>query len=327
MNRRDFLKIAAGSGAVLASSAVPAWAAPRKELSPDAVGILYDATLCIGCQSCMVNCKEVNSQPGGALFMEGRNTPPYEFRTPEPIWDRPVDLTGKTLNVIKAYKNGTGVAKDIATNGYSFVKRHCMHCVDPACVSACPVSALKKDGKFGVVSYDKNLCIGCRYCQVACPYNVPKFEWDQAFPQIRKCQLCNHRYKDNKYAACCEFCPTGASIFGKVKDLQAEAQRRLALQPGTYADFPVQTVTSAQKLPTKVAGYVRHIYGLKEGGGTQYLIMAGVPFASLGLPELPDKADAAVSEGIQHTLYKGMIAPAVLLAGLVYAAHKNSKDE
>ena len=283
MNRRDFLKTAAaGSGMLLASQAMPARAAMPKELPPEAVGILYDATLCIGCKSCMVNCKKYNSEPEGALYSSRRISPPYEFSTPERIWDDPHDLSGKTLNIIKAYKNGTGATKDAAENGYSFVKQHCLHCITPACVSVCPVGALRKDPSNGVVYYVENRCIGCRYCLLACPFRIPRYEWDTAFPQVRKCQLCRHRYAEGKYSACCEFCPTGASIFGKVADLRKEAEKRLALKTGDQYDFPLQTVGSKDKSRRTVSKYINHIYGMKEAGGTQYMLMAGVPFELLG---------------------------------------------
>jgi len=326
VNRRDFLKLAAGGGVLLASAPSPGSAAVRKELPPEAVGILYDATLCIGCKSCMYNCKKYNSEKGGALFSENLKEPPYEYLQPEKIWDAPKDLSSNTLNIIKAYKSGSGMKKDAVDDGYSFVKRHCMHCVHAACVSACPVSALQKDANTGVVTYDKTACIGCRYCQVACPFNIPKFEWDEAFPQIRKCQLCNHRFKEGKYSACCEFCPTGASIFGKVVDLRNEAKRRLTLKAGDWADYPVQRVDGSQSFRQRVPTYVNHVYGMNEVGGTQYLLMAGVPFDRIGLPNLPEKAYAAVSEGLQHTLYWNMAAPVAVFAGLLVAAHRSTKD-
>jgi ferredoxin len=233
----------------------------------------------------MANCKKYNSMKGGALYSEGGEIP-YEFHTPERIWDASKDLTSKTLNIIKAYKQGTGLNKDIETDGYSF----------------------------------------CRYCQIACPFNIPKFEWDKPFPEIRKCQFCNHRYEEGGYAACCEFCPTGASIFGKVVDLREEAKKRLTLEAGSSHNFPVQRVDASETLPRPVSKYVNHIYGLNEVGGTQYLMLAGVPFAKLGLPTLGEKAPPAVSEGITHTVYKGMIAPGVVLLGLVIAAYQGSKD-
>jgi Fe-S-cluster-containing dehydrogenase component len=281
VDRRDFLKIAAGSGLLLASDITQSHGAMSKELPPEAVGILYDATLCIGCKSCMYNCKKFNSVPGGALYLEGAGVP-YEFRTPEKIWDAPDDLSSKTLNIIKANKQGTGMQKDRSDNGYSFIKQHCLHCISPACVSACPVSALKKDPEKGFVFYEADRCIGCRYCQLACPFRIPKLEWESASPQIRKCQLCNHRYKEEKYAACCEFCPTGASIFGRVTDLREEAKKRLALKPGSSYDFPVETVDSSYKLPGKASHYMNHIYGMDEAGGAQYLLLAGVPFDWIG---------------------------------------------
>ena len=314
IKRRDFLKIAAGSGVLLAAGA-PAYAREPKNLSPEAVGMLYDATACIGCKVCQNACKQFNDMPA-------------EHSTPEGIWDDPVDLSGKTLTIIKAYSTGSGINKDSETDGYSFIKRNCMHCVDPACVSACPVSALKKNPQNGVVSYNKNACIGCRYCQIACPYNIPKFEFDKAFPQIRKCQLCEHRYKDSKFAACCEFCPTGASIFGNVSDLLAEAKKRLTLKAGEYYSYPVAHVKAAEKSYRQVSKYQNYVYGEKVGGGAQILMLAGVPFTKLGMPDLGDTSDAVVSETIQHTIYKGMIAPGVLLAGLLVAVYKstNKKD-
>ena len=289
INRRDFLKVSAGSGLLLASNVSPAIAAP-KSLPPGGVGMLYDATLCIGCKACMVNCKKYNSMPGGALYRKG-GAVPYEHNTPEKIYDAPVDLSGKTLNIIKAYKNGTGQNKDQVENGFSFVKNHCLHCVDPACVSVCPVAALRKDTVNGVVSYDADKCIGCRYCQVACPFSIPKFEWEKNSPKIVKCQLCHHRYAEGKYAACCEFCPTGASIFGKVVDLREEAKMRLTLPAGSEYAYPLNRVDSGNKMWKKVPQYTNHIYGLSEAGGTQYLLMAGVPFDKLGFnPQITDTA-------------------------------------
>ena len=288
INRRDFLKVSAGSGLLLASDITPANAAP-KTLSPEAVGILYDATLCIGCKSCMVNCKKYNSMPGGALYREGGDIP-YEYATPDKIYDAPNGLSDKTINIIRTYTSGTGVNKDQVDNGYSFVKNHCLHCVDPACVSVCPVAALHKDPVTGVVSYDTGKCIGCRYCQVACPFGIPKFQFGSTSPKIIKCQLCHHRYAEGKYSACCEYCPTGASLFGRVADLRAEAQKRLALTPGSQYDYPVQRADSGYTIPKTVSGYVDHVYGLTEAGGTQYLFMSGVPFDKLGFnPNITDQ--------------------------------------
>src|SRR5450631_687656 len=160
VSRRGFLKGVTGGAVVLAAGVPLAEARMSNELPPEAVGLLYDATLCIGCKSCMVNCKTHNSVPGGALYKEGltsgiadsllcRNSektetmtsPPYEtdgVKGNEGIWDAAQDLSGKTLSIIKAYRNGTGEKKDVPVNGYAFFKQQCMHCITPACASVCP---------------------------------------------------------------------------------------------------------------------------------------------------------------------------------------------
>jgi len=328
MNRRDFLKTAAaGSGALLASTVTPARAAMPKELPPEAVGILYDATLCIGCKSCVVNCKIYNNVPGGALYLQGR-TDAYDVKPSEPFWDSANDLSSKTLNVIKVSKTGTAVNKDSMENGYSFIKQHCLHCISPACASVCPVGALKKDPVKGFVTYDKDKCFGCRYCMVACPFNIPRFEYERAIPQIRKCQLCYHRYAEGKYSACCEFCPTGASIFGKVVDLRKEAQKRLTLKQGDDYDFPVRTVDSKEKSRRPVSKYINHVYGLNEAGGTQYLFLAGVPFEWLGFNKnisdtfLPDLTWAYIAK------IPALIAGILIAGSATWAVtRKRNKDK
>jgi len=311
MNRRDFLKVTAGSGLLLASGASPAMAS-QKPLPPDAVGLLYDATLCIGCKSCMVNCKKYNSDPGGALYEPGRGIP-FEKMSADGIYDAPVELSEKSLSIIKAYKHGTGEERNAVENGFSFSKQNCMHCIDPACASVCPVGALHKDPLNGAVVYDQDKCIGCRYCQVACPFGIPKFEWESNTPKIVKCQLCNHRYKDGGIAACCEFCPTGASIFGPVKELREEAKRRLALKFGSEYSYPTATVDSSHRLPKTVSKYIDHVYGLTEAGGTQYLLLAGVPFDKLGYN--PDITDEAYPDMTWSYIRKVPVLIAALLAG------------
>ncbi len=301
IRRRDFLKGMAAGGLLMAADAKPVQA-KNKDLPENAVGILYDATLCIGCQVCVHACKQANNMP-------------VEHSSEEKLWDNPRDLSSKTLNVIKRY--GLDGPKDQVT-GYSFIKRHCMHCVDPACVSACPASALVKNPDNGVVAYNKNACIGCRYCQIACPYNIPKFEWDSAFPEIVKCQLCSHLLAKGGISACCASCPTGASLFGPVEQLQDEANRRMAMVPGEDYEFPVASTDSGEKQVHKAARYENHIYGEQELGGTQVLYLAGVPFEKLGLPTLPEESYVALADGIQYAIYKGMVYPIVVLGGLIY---------
>ncbi len=283
INRRDFLKFSAGAGLMVTAGATPSQASPRGELSPDAVGILYDATLCIGCMSCMVNCKKANAEPGGALYhRETAGTIPFEYPEGDPIYDAPQKLSAHTLCVIKAYRDDSSTASRKDGPAFSFIKQHCLHCLEPACVSVCPVAALQKQPGTGIVTYNKNRCFGCRYCQVACPFGIPTYEWHKASPSVVKCQLCNHRYAQGKYSACCEACPTGASIFGKVKDLREEAKRRLTLKPGETYAYPVKRVDGNERTEQVIKKYVDHVYGMEEAGGTQYLFLAGVDFDKLG---------------------------------------------
>ena len=283
--RRETLKrIGAGAAALVgAKPKAHASSRPRKEAQDDAVGMLYDATRCIGCKACVAACSRVNNLEPERTSADG-------------LYQDPQDLSGDTMNIIKLHRDGEQSC---------FMKMQCMHCIDPACVSVCMIGALHKTD-FGIVAYDKDRCIGCRYCQIACPFDVPKFQWDKAAPLIVKCELCHHRLKEGKLPGCCEACPREAIIFGKRSSLLEEARRRLAEHPDRY---------------------LQHIYGETEGGGTQvlYLSAAGVPFTKLGLPDLDDQALPHLSETIQHGVYRGFIAPAVLYAALGTAVFRNRR--
>ena len=318
ITRRNFLRGAAGGTAAAAVCATlapsPAQARDNKPIPDQAVGLLYDSTLCIGCKACMSACKEANNLP-------------LEDNIGEKLWDTPLELSGHTYNVIKIYQNGTMEHKDKAVNGFAHIKRSCLHCGDPSCVSACPVSAMTKDPQTGVVGYNKDACIGCRYCVAACPFGVPQFQYDTPVPQIAKCQLCRLRMVEGKYAACAEHCPTGATIFGTYAALSAEIERRQAMKPGEMNLFPRRTPDSGDTQERPTAEYVDHVYGQKEVGGTQMRYLSGVPFDKFALPvDLPERSYAATSETLQHTLYGGLILPGVALAGLVGAAWRGSRD-
>ncbi|MBZ0269209.1 hydrogenase 2 operon protein HybA, partial [bacterium] len=268
-SRRTFLKTVAGAGAGAMAAAAPAAAEERREAPADAVGMLYDTTKCIGCKTCVVACHEAN------------DLPPDNRTAADGLYDAPDRLNDRTKNIIKLYKEGDRL---------SYMKSQCMHCVDPACVGACMIGALQKR-EYGIVTWDSSRCIGCRYCQVACPFSIPKFEWESATPRIIKCELCNHRLAEGKIPACCEVCPREAVIYGTRKELLAEAHRRLEENPGRYVD---------------------RIYGEHDGGGTQVLYLSHVPFEKLGLPTLGEESVPALNRKIQHGIYRGFLAPAAL---------------
>lgn len=317
MDRRSFVAGSLAGGTAL-SGAMPARARETRTISPDAVGLLYDSTLCIGCKACVAACKSYNDMP--PEFAPGAGS----------TWDTPLDLSGRTLNIIKVYRDGTMQTKDQEKDGYAFVKKSCMHCVDPSCVSACPVSAMRKDPVTGVVSHDRDACIGCRYCVAACPFRVPRFTYDQAFPHISKCQLCRHRMAEGKFAACAEVCPTGATLYGRVTDLRQEAARRLAMKAGTPTVFPRGRLGGPdQSYPGVARRYVDRVYGETEFGGTQLLMLAGVPFDKLGYRNLAPRSDASSSETLQHALYAGLVLPAAFLGVLAWAAKRSAavRDE
>lgn len=295
ISRRSLLK---GLTTVGAAAVVPraAKAAEGAKRPPDdqLVGMLYDATLCIGCKACMVACREANHV----------SLPPDTT-----LWDEPTDLSAHAKNVIQLFR-GTETGGSSATRE-CFVKRQCMHCVDPACVSACMLGALQKRGVGGAVTWDGDLCVGCRYCQVACPFDVPKFEWEKANPHIVKCELCNQRLQEGQQPACTEVCPRQAVIYGKREALLAEAKRRLAAEPDRYNG---------------------RVYGEHDAGGTQVLYLApkGITFAELGLPELGDKPMPERVRSVQGRIYKGFVAPVALyglLGAVVFRNHRKDKSE
>lgn len=286
IKRRNFIKGIAGAGAGVAAAPLIANTVSAREVKmvEDAhVGMLYDATKCVGCKSCEVACKKANKLPP-ELDESG-------------IYDAPRDLSEKTMNIIKLYKGDAG---------QSYVKRQCMHCVDPNCVSGCPTDALNKMEN-GVVTYNPDACCGCRYCQMNCPFNIPKFEFNHFYGKIVKCELCyTTNLPEKGQPACTEACPNGAVIYGKVKTLLATAKQRIQNSPSLY---------------------INHVYGEKEGGGTSVLYLAKVPFEKLGFPKLKEYSDASISEGIQHTLYQGLIAPAIVYAGIAAIAFRNRSKE
>jgi Fe-S-cluster-containing dehydrogenase component len=184
----------------------------------------------------------------------------------------------------------------------AYVKVQCMHCVDPACVSACIVGALTKDEATGAVVYDAGRCLGCRYCMVACPYQIPAYEYGEALkPRVRKCELCNSRITPEKpVPACVKSCPREAILFGRRDEILETARMRISRSPGRYVD---------------------KVYGETEVGGADVMYLAPVDFSRLGLLKLPDAAPPRLTEAIQHGVFRYFIPPAALFAFLGTMMH------
>lgn len=193
--------------------------------------LLYDATMCIGCKQCEKGCAAENKLPYNDSVAAEAKQSDHKFTA-------------------------------VLTKGDKYMRRLCMNCQDPACASACPVAALRKTPA-GPVIYEESRCMGCRYCMLACPFSVPKYEWGKMLPKVRKCTMCADRVAAGKQTACAEICPTGATKFGERDDLIKEATQRIRDNPGQY---------------------VPHIYGLNEVGGTSVLLLSSIPFEQFGYP-------------------------------------------
>jgi formate dehydrogenase iron-sulfur subunit len=193
--------------------------------------LLLDSTKCVGCGACVTACQEQNGLPEASADT----------------------LTETQFTVVRQ-----APGKDGDVN----YRRMCMHCKDPACASVCPVGALEKTSS-GPVVYNADICLGCRYCIQACPFNVPRYEWKSASPRVRKCTFCADRLAQGKINACAEACQFGATVAGEREALLREARARIAANPGVY---------------------VPKIYGEHEAGGTSVLMLSSVPFETLGLP-------------------------------------------
>lgn len=227
-----------------------------------AKSVLIDLTRCIGCRGCQIACKEWNERSVKPTTMTGNFT-------------NPTELNSECYTRIKFVEQ-----EKQALPVWNFVKDQCLHCKNPACASVCPVEALKKT-EAGPVTYNFSRCIGCRYCMLACPFYIPKYEWEKAVPWVRKCTFCSDRIAAGLVPACVKVCPTNTMLFGEYDEILKEANKRLTDSPGKY---------------------VSHIYGKDEAGGTSWLYISPLPFESLGFnmnvptTKLPDLTWAYISK-------------------------------
>jgi formate dehydrogenase iron-sulfur subunit len=245
--------------------------------------MLVDLTKCVGCGWCRDSCKEANHLPLGQIDHTGD--------------DRDHVCLSSTSWTDVDYKEVTDKGVDLRV----FVKRQCMHCLSPACVSACPVGALQKQEN-GPVTYDASRCIGCRYCMVACPFEIPKYQWESTQPSICKCNFCAERQEEGLNPACSDACPTGALSFGNRASLITEAEARLQTNPEKY---------------------VEHIYGKDELGGTSWMYLSPTAFDKIGFSEFGTGNVTSLSQTVATVGTAGLaVSMTALLGGLYYVFNK-----
>jgi formate dehydrogenase iron-sulfur subunit len=279
VSRRDFLKIAGTAAGTTALSmvGVESASAAAQHLDPDRFGVLADFTLCVGCRRCELACSKAHDLPFGQLENYDDRSVFKEMRRP----------TVNDLTVINAYSPPEGRTDPLT------VKVNCLHCEKPSCVSACIVTALTKDPK-GPVVYDPWKCIGCRYCMIACPFQIPAYEYENALtPKVVKCDLCADITLSggDKVPACVEMCPVDSLTFGRREDLLELAHRRIQSDPDRYFN---------------------KVYGEHDGGGTSWLYLADRDFAKVDLPDVGDSSPCEVTERIQHGIFRGFTGPAMV---------------
>jgi formate dehydrogenase iron-sulfur subunit len=258
--------------------------------------VLVDLVRCMGCRACQVACKAWNDNPGETTLCLG-------------CYDNPPGFSADTWSLVQFNE----VKDESGSLHWVFAKRQCMHCLHPTCVSVCPVQALHKLDN-GPVVYDKNKCIGCRYCMVACPFNVPRIDFFKFLPVITKCTFCADRQSEGLEPACVKACPTDALVFGGRDELLTEARTRIANRPEKY---------------------VNHIYGEREAGGTSWMYLSPVPFKDLiptvekafGFPELDSEPVPEISESVAvYGTPTALAAVGATLAGVYWITKRRMEN-
>ncbi|MEI8049689.1 MAG: 4Fe-4S dicluster domain-containing protein [Bacteroidota bacterium] len=279
IKRRNFLKLLGVTGVTLAIGE-NASAAPKSDDNMEFNGILYDSTRCKGCRGCEFDCAEAHNLP----------MPPKDVPA--------IRKTDETCNsVINTYETQKGKV---------FIKRQCMHCNEPACAAACLTKAMLKN-KTGPVTWDGDKCMGCRYCMVSCPFDIPKFEYHSVNPKIQKCDMCFERLKTEESPACVFNCPNEALLYGKRRDLIKEARKRIYENPNLYFD---------------------HIYGEREAGGTGWLYLSPVPFEQLGMNTLLQQSSyPELTKGFLYSVPSIFVLVPTLLMGIHQATKNNHLKE
>lgn len=256
-------------------------------------GVLVDIPNCIGCRKCEFACEQAAGFPVPSIEAYDDKSVFAAHRRPEP----------HSYTTVNRFPIPADAAKPV------YVKANCLHCLEPACVSACLVGALRKT-QSGAVVYDAWKCMGCRYCMIACTFGIPTYEYENALtPQVRKCDFCaEKRLKNGGVPACVKICPNDALIFGRRGELLKLAHEKIRDHPESYVD---------------------HVYGEFEAGGTNWLYLSSVPFEKLDFLSLGSVAPSRLTETIQHGVFKHWMPPLALygLLGIVMWLARRTEQE
>lgn len=294
-SRRSFLKqfTCAAAGTACCSNGEALAAQADDDSNP--CGVLVDTSLCVGCRRCEAACNEINEDLPRRL--------PASFQD-ESTFSRRRRMDDSAYTVVNRYPDPDNAERTV------YAKFQCMHCLQPACVSACIVGALSRQPD-GAVTYDSQKCIGCRYCMVACPFQVPAYEYRNSFtPKVRKCHFCHEeRLSQGSVPACVEACPMQTMTFGRRNELIELAGKKMKRYPDRY---------------------VPHLYGAHEVGGTAWMYMSGIPFRNIDLPEFGYHPVPGYTEPVQHIVFRWMLPPLglyAILGGIMWFMETNRKQQ
>ena len=322
-SRRNFLKAIGIAGTAGVGCPVRAVAENGSAIAStgDAMGVLVDLTLCVGCRKCEYACQEE----------AGFDVDPIESFEDKSVFERQRRPGPREYTVVNRYDGLTDDAP-------ACVKVNCLHCLEPACVSACLVSALRKEPS-GPVVYDASRCMGCRYCMVACPFQIPTYDYDNALtPQVRKCTMCFGRQtpagqavSHQPSAVSQERTTAGQAPSPVSHEGRTSPERQQGVMPDRSPAIPACVSICPQdcltygrrsellklahdKIRERPEHYVDHVYGEHEAGGTSWLYLSNVRFEDLGFLKLGDLAPSELTEMIQHGVFKHWVPPFALYA-------------
>ncbi|MDR2586987.1 MAG: 4Fe-4S dicluster domain-containing protein [Coriobacteriales bacterium] len=239
------------------------------------MAIYFDSSACTACKGCQCACKCWNSLPSPLGLNANEFTHSYQS---------PMDLNGNTRLIMRFEENESPKKWGVE---WSFGRRSCMHCSNPGCASVCPSGALSVDEATGFVRVEEDKCIGCRYCETACPFDVPRYYGPDS--KVNKCTACLDRQENGRAAqinngtgvtqtqfnvpACVHTCPPGALDFGPRDEMIAKAYERVEFLKNREID------------PSPHAS----VYGDKlfDGAGTHVIMVLKYPVETYGLPVDP----------------------------------------